>query len=154
MSELEVKIVKLEPMRVISFHGFGEEPENIAFQQLRGWAGPRGLLDEPLKTRVFGFNNPDPSPGSPNYGYEVWVEIKEGMEIEEGLTIKDFDGGLYGVTRIVGVEHIGPGWGGLVAWRESSKYKCGNSQWLEQSLTPGEVPLEELTLDLYIPIAE
>ncbi|MBN2500529.1 MAG: GyrI-like domain-containing protein [Anaerolineales bacterium] len=154
MSELEVKIVKLEPMRVVSFHGFGEEPENIAFQKLREWAEPKGLLDDPLKNRVFGFNNPDPSPGSPNYGYEVWIEIEASMEVEEGLTVKEFGGGLYGVTRVVGVEHIGPGWGKLVAWRESSSHRCASHQWVEQSLTPGIVPEEEITLDLHIPIAE
>lgn len=154
MSELQVKVVKLEPMRVVSFHGFGEEPEDIAFKKLREWATPKGFLDDLENHRVFGFNNPDPSPGSPNYGYEVWIEIEEGMEVEEGITVKEFGGGLYGVTRIVGLENIGPGWGGLVAWRESSKYKCGNKQWLEQSLKPGEAPLEEITLDLHIPIAE
>jgi DNA gyrase inhibitor GyrI len=155
MSEMQVKVVKLEPMRVVSFHGFGTEPENIAFGKMREWAGPKGLLDDLENHRVFGFDNPEPSPGSPNYGYEVWVEVGEEMEIEEGLTVKQFDGGLYGVTRIVGLENIGPGWGGLVAWRESSKYKCAHHQWLEYSLTPGaEVSVEELTLDLHIPIAE
>ena len=155
MSEMEVKIVKLEPLRVVSFHGFGEGPEDIAFDKLRAWAKSKGLLDDLEKHRVFGFNNPDPSPGSPNYGYEVWIEVAEGMAVAEGLTVKQFGGGLYGVTRVVGVENIGPGWGKLVAWRERSPYHSANHQWLEQSLTPGaEVSMEALTLDLYIPIAE
>ena len=154
MSELQVKVIKLEPMRVVSFHGFGQEPENIAFQKLRDWAEPKGLLDDPHKRRVFGFNNPDPSPGSPNYGYEVWMEIDSEVKVEEGLTIKDFDGGLYGVARVFGVEHIGSRWGELVAWLESSKYKGAHHQWLEQHATGKEMLPEELTLDLYIPIAE
>ena len=31
MSELEVRIVTLEPMRVASAHGFGEQPEEQAW---------------------------------------------------------------------------------------------------------------------------
>ena len=32
MSDLEVRIVKLEPMRVVSFLGFGESPEELAWE--------------------------------------------------------------------------------------------------------------------------
>ena len=32
MVTLDVKIVKLEPMRVICFNGFGESPEELAFE--------------------------------------------------------------------------------------------------------------------------
>ena len=64
MSELDVRIVKLEPMRVASAHALGESPEHDAIEKLIAWAKPKGLLEDPEKHRVFGFNNPDPSPGS------------------------------------------------------------------------------------------
>ena len=66
MSELDVRIVELEPMRVASFHAFGESPELKASKKLVDWAKPKGLLDAKGTHRIFGFNNPDPSPGSPN----------------------------------------------------------------------------------------
>ena len=71
MSQLDVRVEKLPPMRVASLWGFGPQPEDIAWQKLRAWAGPRGLLDKPEEHPIFGFNNPNPSAGSPNYGYEA-----------------------------------------------------------------------------------
>jgi AraC family transcriptional regulator len=157
MAELEVRIVELEPMRVASVWGFGEEPEGIAFTKLDAWAGPKGLRDDPEKHRVFGFNNPDPYPGSPNYGYEVWIEVGPEVEPEGDVRIVGFDGGLYAVVRCEvpagQYEVIGATWKKLVTWREDSKYRYGHTQWMEQSL-PSSGPGIEFVLDLYMPIAE
>jgi len=157
MSELDVRIVKLEPMRVASFLGFGESPEELAWAKLIPWAKEKGLLDDPEKHRLFGFNNPNPSKGSPNYGYEVWIVIGPDIEAEGDMEIKDFAGGLYAVTQCVVpkgfFDVIGDTWKKLVTWREDSKYKCGNHQWLEESL-PLELPDTEFVLDLYLPISE
>jgi effector-binding domain-containing protein len=43
MSEIDVRIVKLEPMQVASAYGFGEEPEYIAWGKLLDWAGRQGI---------------------------------------------------------------------------------------------------------------
>jgi len=75
MDELAVRIVNLEPMRVASFHGFGPSPEHLAIQKLADWAAPRGYLVDRKQHRIFGFNNPNPSHGSPNYGYELWLVV-------------------------------------------------------------------------------
>ena len=88
MNELNVRIVKLEPMRVASFHGFGTSPEHQAAENLIAWAGPKGLLDAGGKHRIFGFDNPCPSPGSPNYGYEFWITIEPHVKPEEAIEIK------------------------------------------------------------------
>lgn len=157
MSELEVRIVELAPIRVASFLGFGESPEEKAWAKLLPWARSKGLLEDREQHRLFGFNNPSPSPGSPNYGYEVWIELDPGVEPEGAEEIVDFEGGLYAVTRCEvpkgQFEVIGDMWKELVTWREDSKYKCGHHQWLEESL-PIDKPGTEFTLDLYLPIAE
>jgi DNA gyrase inhibitor GyrI len=157
MSELNVRIVKLAPMRVASFWGFSESPETEAWEKLLAWATPRGLLENPEKHRLFGFNNPNPSAGSPNYGYEVWIVVDPDAEPEGNERILDFDGGLYAVTRCEvpqgQFDVIGETWKRLVAWREDGKYKCGTHQWLEESL-PMDLPGLEFVLDLYLPIAE
>jgi DNA gyrase inhibitor GyrI len=154
---MDVRIVKLEPMRVASIWGFGKEPESSAFAKLDAWAGSKGIRDNPEKHRIFGFNNPDPYPGSPNYGYEIWVEVGPDVEPEDDVRIVGFDGGLYAVTRCKvpqgKYEVIGETWKKLVAWREDSRYKCGLYQWLEQSL-PSDSPEIEFILDLHLPIAE
>ena len=157
MDELEVRIVTLAPMRVASLHGFGESPELLAWDKLVAWAEPKGLLDDPEKTRLFGFNNPNPSPGSPNYGYEVWITVGEDVEPESGVEIKDIPGGLYAVTRCPqGAANITPTWERLVAWLAASKYKHAQHQWLEEHIWEPGVPMDEenLVLDLYAPVAE
>lgn len=154
MDELEVRLVKLGPMRVASFLGFGESPEEEAWEKLFAWTKSRGI-DDLKEHRLFGFNNPNPSPGSPNYGYEVWIEMDPGTQAGEGVNVLDFDGGLYAVTACVvpkgQFEVIGATWKKLVAWREDSPYKCGSHQWLEESL-PRELPDTEFVLDLYLPV--
>ena len=47
MTEPNVRIEELRPMRVASFLGFGPEPETLAWKRLLEWARPRGLLDDP-----------------------------------------------------------------------------------------------------------
>jgi DNA gyrase inhibitor GyrI len=153
MNELAVRIVKLEPLRVASFHGFGPSPERLAAQKLAAWAGPRGYLADPARHRVFGFNNPNPSAGSPNYGYEFWIVVGPEVEGTEEVPVLEFGGGLYAVTRCQGVENIGPTWGRLVQWLTDSRYRHAEHQWLEENLNPGFTATdEELLLDLYAPI--
>jgi DNA gyrase inhibitor GyrI len=156
MDELEVRIIELEPMRVASAHAFGEGPERQALAKLVAWAEPKGLLEDLEKHRVFGFNNPDPSPGSPNYGYEFWIAVGPDVEPEGDIRIKEFPGGLYAVTRCEAKnpwEDIPGTWQRLVAWREGSKYRGAAHQWLERHLGPLE-PVDEFVLDLYLPIGE
>jgi AraC family transcriptional regulator len=155
MSELEVRIVKLEPMRVASAHGFGRNPEEQAWNKLLAWAKPQGLLDDRETHRIFGFNNPDPSPSSPNYGYEFWIVIGPEVEAEGEVKIKEIPGGLYAVTRCEvrgDAYEIIPGtWKRLAEWCEDSKYRCAFHQWLEEHVT-GDTGVFDL--DLYLPIAE
>ena len=157
MTELEVHIVKLEPMRVASVYGFGENPEEIAWEKLERWATSKGFMDDPEHHPIFGFNNPDPSPGSPNYGYEFWMAVGPEFEPEEGVRILGFSGGLYAVTRCnVGeapYESIPRTWQQLVEWQENSRYRRGRHQWLEQHIEVKEMP-HEFALDLHLPIAE
>jgi AraC family transcriptional regulator len=154
MSEMDVRIVRLEPMRVAAVLGFGESPENLAWDKMTTWLNATRLLDDGQSHRFFGFNNPSPSAGSPNYGYEVWVNVDETVQVEGEVTVKNFPGGLYAVTRCKGVETIFPTWQQLARWGEESRYHGANHQWLEEHISTLDGPLEELLLDLYLPIAE
>ncbi len=152
MSDFEVRIVQLEPMRVASAHGFGESPEDQAGKKILAFMESKGLEFEGV--RWFGFNNPNPSPGSPNYGYDIWITVGPEVEGEGDVEVRTFEGGLYAVTRFKGLSNIGNVWGQLVHWREDSPYKKAHHQWLENLLTPPDTPLEEFVFDLYLPIAE
>jgi DNA gyrase inhibitor GyrI len=153
MSEIDVRIVEIEPMRVASAYGFGEQPELEAWEKILAWAKSQGITDY-KGYRFFGFNNPNPSPGSPNYGYEQWMTVSQETQPGEGIEIKDFPGGLYAVTRCEGVQHITELWKQLVVWREGSKYKEAHHQWLEECFTPHAERLEDYVFDLYAPISE
>ena len=106
---------------------------------MREWAKshdlPRG------QHRIFGYNNPDPSPGSPNYGYDVWLTVDESVQANGDARIIEFPGGLYAVTRIDVKnpwDDIPGTWQKLVKWMESSKYQHGRHQWLEEHIGPLE----------------
>ena len=156
MDELEVRIITLEPMRVASFHAFGPGPELDAAAQLSDWAKPKGYLDNPEKHRIFGFNNPNPSVGSPNYGYEFWIQINSEAEVEEDISVKEFEGGLYAITRCHGIDTITPTWMRLAERVENnSKYRFGTQEMLEEHVGPFPFEVsEDFTLDLYCSIRE
>lgn len=152
MGKFKVRVVELEPMRVASAHGYGQSPEEIAWDKILAYAERTGI--EVGQQRFFGFDNPNPSPGSPNYGYEQWMTVGPEFEGDDDIEIKAFAGGLYGVTRFKGLENIGRVWKQLVVWREDSKYQPSYRPCLEELLSPPGLPFEEMVFDLWIDIAD
>lgn len=153
MADIDVRIVRLEPLRVAAALAYGAEPEPQVWDTLLTWARAHNLLGVTPAPRFFGFNNPDPAPGTPNHGYEQWMTVGPQVAGEGPVKIKDFPGGLYAVARCDGIPNPEI-WGRLAAWRESSRYKCAPHQWLEECLTPGAEPQTGWVFDLYLPIAE
>ncbi|MFQ5789311.1 MAG: GyrI-like domain-containing protein [Acidobacteriota bacterium] len=153
MTRLEVRIVRLEPMRVASVRAVSETPERDAWEKMRAWAGPKGLLDDLAEHLVFGFNNPAPSQDRKDYGYELWIGVDPGIESEGEVEVKDFEGGLYAVTTctLLGDPNVLETWKKLWEWVESSKFKWRHTHELEKALDP-HAPEEDLVLDLYLPI--
>jgi DNA gyrase inhibitor GyrI/DNA-binding HxlR family transcriptional regulator len=163
VKELQVEIVQLEPMTVASVQAISKTPEDDAWKKMVAFAEPRGLLRDLKKNPIFGFNNPNPSAGKEEYGYEFWIRIDPKTELEEGVVKKEFDGGLYAVTRCNLTkestssylqEHgMLESWARLGEWFKSSGYKKAEHQWLEKSVNPNK-PDEDLLLDLYFPITK
>lgn len=151
---IDVRIITLVPMRMLSSYGYGNEPENIAWNKLSKWLDIQGIKHEGGDFTTFGFNNPNPSLGSPNYGYEIWYPLSEDNDAgpDEDHQIVDFPGGLYAVTTFKGLDNIGIVWGKLSIWRETSKYRPGSHQWLEELLSPTSIPPEDWVFNLYLPI--
>jgi DNA gyrase inhibitor GyrI len=150
----DVRIVELPPMRVASALGYGEQPEDQAATMITQFARKIGLEPGSSDYRTFGFNNPNPTPGSPNYGYEIWLVIGPDIEAEEPITIKDVPGGQYAVIRFTGLSRIGEYWRALAAWFEDSPYSYPAScpPGLEEVVNPTETDPEKWTFDLYFPI--
>lgn len=156
MDALDVRIVKLEPLRVASALGFGESPEMLAWEKIFRFLREKGLWEQMERLAYYGFNNPDPTPASPNYGYEQWVVVPEEISGTEEVEIKHFQGGLYAVTGCEGIPNIFQRWKALFAWREDSPYQAGTHQWLEKWINPstGGLSGEDMVMELYIPIVK
>jgi DNA gyrase inhibitor GyrI len=154
MKKEEIQIIKLGPMRVASAYGFGSSPEMAAFEKMHQFAEANELLVDGQLPATFGFNNPNPSTGSPNYGYELWLPIEEEIEPSGEIRIIEFDGGLYAVAPCQGLQNIGEDWLALAKWREGTEYVAGKHQWLEHLLSPPDAPIDQLSFELYLPIAE
>lgn len=161
MKEFTVNIVELEPMRVASAQAISKTPEHDAWEKMRKWAEPKGLLEDLEEHPVFGFNSPDPSPGQNEYGYEFWIRVGPDTEPEGDIEIKDFEGGLYAVTTCNLKEEIESeffkkegyleSWKKIGDWVKSSEYEFGSHQCLEKAHDPG-VSEDKLILDIYCPI--
>lgn len=165
IEDLFVQVVELEPMRVASFRAFSASPEIDAWKKMRAWAQPQGLLDDYNKHPVFGFNNPNPSPGQKEYGYEFWIRMGSLFKGEGEIEAKDYEGGLFAVTTCKPWEEMqsdyGKKHGFLESWKKlvdwtilSEKYEMDTSRQELEKPHNQDVPFEELVLDLYQPIKE
>jgi AraC family transcriptional regulator len=159
MEKQDIRIIKLPAMKVVSFYAFSTSPELEAWNKTVSWAKAHEYWQEHPSRRIFGFDNPSPSVGSPNYGYEFWLTVDPDVKSDNEHQVKEFSGGLYGVlhcdvTEGDPYEIIPSTWGKLVKWLESSHYKHGSHQWLEEHLTRFDSNDRGFILDLYIPITD
>lgn len=154
-TEFHARIVDLPGFSYVSFHAMGKSPETIAFDKLVTWAKPRGLFENPVDNPIYGFNNPNPKKGVPEYGYEFWLVVPSTFE-EDGVEVKHFDGGRYAVTTTqlfpLSPDNVIPSWPRLVQWSKDEGYTCGTHQCLEKSLNPFAKEEKDILLELYYPI--
>jgi len=139
------------PMKVAYYVGYGKNPENEANNVIIEWAKSKGLLDEKSGTKIFGFNNPNPSPGKEEYGYEVWITVNDMEDTgDERIKIKTFPGGKYALLSTT-VKEVGNAWKRFSKWLEESDYDHATHQWLEEMVSFNETE-EDIGLTLYMPI--
>jgi len=158
MEDQEIRIVTLPPMRVAAFYAYSLTPEYDAWNKLMGWAKLLGYWNEAPLTRIFGFDNPGSSEGSPNRGYEFWITVAPYVQSDQEVKVKEFAGGKYAVLRcnVAGdpFDIIPATWQKMIKWCEASQYAFGNHQCLEEHLTRHEENTNNFILDLYLPIIE
>lgn len=155
LTDADIRIIKLRPMKVAYFRAESCSPENDAWKVMRTWV-KENELEDLFSTRYFGFNNPSPTEGNAVYGYEVWVTLGDKTPQEtEDIKIKTFEGGLYAVTNTTGNgDDIPKAWERLNGWVEQSQYCYGGHQWLEENIIVDDTSWspEKFTLDLYYPL--
>jgi DNA gyrase inhibitor GyrI len=152
---LAVEIVKLKAMYAATFYGFGENPEQTAWDKLIVWAKPRGLLDDPKTHPIYGYNNPPPSEGNTKYGYVLWIKADPETEPEGDMRVELFYGGVYAVTKCT-LDNIHQTWMDLYKWAEEHGYKHAYAPGLEKTVSSIENMTEPSTfmMELYLPIAD
>ncbi len=155
MAPKDVRIVDLPPMRVASSLGFGKEPEDQAWKQMQAFAASAGIRLGEKGGQTYGFNNPDPAPGSKDYGYEIWLPVGADVGAKPPIQIKQVPGGKYAVARCTGLSNVSRVWEELDAWLEDSPYTCppNGGQWLEATQNPLKPDPNQWVFDLYLPIA-
>ena len=152
MKEIPVRMITLEPMTLICFNGYGTEPENDALNQLKHWAA-----ENDHHGRIFGYNNPDPAEGNPNYGYDACMVVPEDTIPVESARIRHLESGEYAVLKCPVKEpwvDIPAAWQSLVQWADANDYSLGSHQWFEEHIPKKNDDSGILfTLDLYMRIS-
>lgn len=156
MTDLTVEMRDLDEMVVVSGRGFGLEPEPPAWDLIFEFAALHGLEVGSGEHRFFGFNNPNPTPGIPEYGYEQWMTISADLEVDpDGPVVrKVIPAGRFAVTRFKGLSRITETWREFVGWYEESGLEPG-ADWqecYEEMLNPVEQSPDEWEFELYLPV--
>ena len=152
LKDNNVRTINLKPFKVAYAKAFGVSPELQAWEILKTWI-KKNKIEDTINTRYFGFNNPSPSKGSNEYGYEVWRTIDTDYEETEEVKFKSFEGGLYLVTTANGVYDIGETWKHLSNWAKAKGYEYGECQWVEEHIIVDENSWDDkMQFDLYYPI--
>ncbi len=133
----QVSIETLPAMRVACYQKVSHEPETEGREFLTGWLA-RQKVTGPVRHFGFDIDVTAEQKNSGLRGYEVWSTVPEGVRPSEGVTIKDFPGGLYATILLVRFSVdpyaiIPPGWKELHEWVISNdNYRGGNHQWMEE----------------------
>ena len=131
---LSVRILRLPPCTVASYHYIGENPEEAVGEVVTRFVQESGLYEKKPDARMFGFNHPNPGVLENGiHGYEDWVTVPEDMEVKAPMEKKQFPGGLYAVMTIPFPEfHL---WETLTKWvNKSQDYEPEYSELGEENM--------------------
>jgi len=161
-----LKITRLEPGRVASFHVRSSlAPEDEVFDRFRHWARANGLPARLRFLPVLGFNHPWGREGELR-GYEIWCFLDGLGEVDlTGIEVKEFPGGLFAVTTIPGLDVIPEYATALrsaveahpryaLAWPPGHQCEVDPSPELELVYTPNAERPDAFVLDYFVPIRE
>jgi DNA gyrase inhibitor GyrI len=154
LDALDVEVVTLPPMTVAAARAFGPHPEMEAWQTLLSWARLHGLAPELVAHHFYGFNNPDPVPGEPDYGYEQWISVDREAQGDDRVVIRSFPGGRFLATRCDDLRNLGTTWRRLFRWCQRSTFAPEfDRPFLEECLTPLAREPADFCFRLLLPVS-
>ena len=162
MKDMEVRIERLDTMRVVYTHVLSDTPEEDAGKKIFEWAEAKGLNKKRVKPRLFG-RNTHPTDNPEPHGYELYLTVSPDIEPEGDVEIAEIEGGLCAVLRFKNLEKIQNAWQHLWDWIKESEYehagwKKGKHGWVngfEEHLNWYEQKTQnEWTFDLWVQLKE
>lgn len=150
----QVTIETLPALRVACYQAVSPSPEEDGYAFMKTWLAGQGL---PGRVREFGMDcevNEEQAKAGLR-GYEQYWVVPESVAGSEGVTIREFPGGLFAVMTLyhpfeAPFERIPAGWQQLWDWVNTSEtYRGAEHQCLEE-LVPGSAGDD---LRLYHPVA-
>ena len=161
-----VRIIRLPPFAVASYHYVGENPEEKVGDVVSKALKDIALYEIKPDARMFGFNHPSPSEGSEHHGYEDRVTVPDDLDVPAPMVKKHFKGGMYAVHTITMPNFHE--WSDLSNWVENSDiyeadYAPEGSEimsgcleehlnWVYNNHLDWPESLNESQLDLYLPV--
>jgi DNA gyrase inhibitor GyrI len=133
----EISIQELPPMRLVSYRAISATPEEDVATYFARWTADQEL---PRDLPNFGFDVEVSAEQREEglRGYELWLVTPAGVELAEGMQIRQFGGGLYAVMTIYDAmqdpfTHIPHGWEHLHHWvTRSPLFEAAEHQCLEE----------------------
>lgn len=97
LTDQDIRIVYLPPVKVASALGIGVEAEHDSDVVMGKFVKDINLFELNSGAKFYGFNNPefDSNGEFIQHQYEVWATIPDELEVPAPLTKKHFSGGLY-----------------------------------------------------------
>ncbi len=150
----EVRIETVSPLHVACYRAVSQTPEDDVLRLMQDWIVRRKL---PPSARSFGFDvevTPEQQQAGLR-GYELWKSVPDDAQPADGVTIRDFGGGLYAVVTIRGAfddpfRWIPAGWQALYNWVQvSTEYRPAGHQMLEEVVARDG----RRDLDIFFPVA-
>ena len=103
---------------------------------------------------MYGFNNPQPTSETSEYGYELWISVDAQACVPKGVGLKDVEGGVYAVISCRLGPELPQCWKTLLRWVHTSdrRWRRGVHE-LERVTNPLAAPAD-VVVDLCLPIEE
>jgi len=77
------------------------------------WCEKRNFIIGDDRNIIYGFNNPNPTSETSEYGYEFLLKVERDEKPEDDVRVIEYHGGSYAVTECTGAQGILQSWQAL-----------------------------------------
>ena len=152
--ETKIEIKQMPDFRVIyvrhtgEFHGISK-----AYEKLSRWSGPRGLMNEGMKTMTVYHDDPAVT-SIENLRQSACIVVDEDVKVEGDVGRMVVNGGKFAVGRFtIGIDGFEKAWNTMCNWLIDSGYEPSDGNHYElYHEERGQYPDITFVLDICIPL--